>query len=141
MIQKLKPQVIFLQAGCDGLAKDPLGGWALSTDSLAWICEWMVGIGVPLLVVGGGGYVSKNAAKCWTLCTMAMNRKIQNMNGEKEKQYGSIPESPLEGECIMVKGEPQNYHSYPFWFRRFLKNVPTGLFMHQTIPLRYRKQT
>ena len=139
MIQKLKPQVIFLQAGCDGLAKDPLGGWALSTDSLAWICEWMVGIGVPLLVVGGGGYVSENVAKCWTLCTMAMNRKIQEMN--EEKQYGSIPQSSLEGEFIMVKGEKQKYHSYLFWFLRFLKNVLIGLFMHQTIPLRYLKQT
>lgn len=27
LVEKCKPQVIVLQAGCDGLAKDPLGGW------------------------------------------------------------------------------------------------------------------
>lgn len=27
VLEKCRPGVIVLQAGCDGLAKDPLGGW------------------------------------------------------------------------------------------------------------------
>lgn len=72
LLEKIDPDVVVLQAGCDGLAKDPLGGWALTPDDYAMACQWITMTGKPVLVLGGGGYVSANAAKCWTLCTMAM---------------------------------------------------------------------
>lgn len=102
LVSKVQPDCIVLQAGCDGLTKDPLGVWSLSTESYAKACGWIVGLGLPTLVLGGGGYVSLNAARCWTLCTFMMQR----VNDQDHDQRSSgislndlLNEIPIPVDC------------------------------------------
>ncbi|KAI0937662.1 hypothetical protein AcW1_001515 [Taiwanofungus camphoratus] len=76
------PDFVVVQCGVDGLAGDPYAvwNWALggAQGSLGWcidrICrEW----GCKVLLLGGGGYNSPNAARAWTyLTSIALDRPI-----------------------------------------------------------------
>lgn len=76
------PDVVVLQCGVDGLAGDPCGVWnwslgggagesdAAAEGSLGWcvgrvVREW----GCKVLLLGGGGYSSPNAARAWAYLT------------------------------------------------------------------------
>lgn len=82
IIDTVCPDAIVLQCGCDGLAKDPLGGFNLSSLALARCCKIIKDFNLPALYLGGGGYVDLNAAKCWTLCALAITD--QEFEGEVE---------------------------------------------------------
>ena len=67
------PHAVVLQCGVDGLAGDPcaVGNWSLGGDGgLGWcvrkvVEEW----GCKVLLLGGGGYNSPNAARAWSYLT------------------------------------------------------------------------
>ena len=67
------PDFVVLQCGADGLAGDPyaIWNWGLGGEGgLGWcvqrVCvEW----GVKVLLLGGGGYHSPNAARAWAYLT------------------------------------------------------------------------
>ena len=68
------PECCVLVCGADGLAGDPLGGWCLTPGALArcaLVCASLPGK-CPLLVLGGGGYDSANAARAWAIVTAAL---------------------------------------------------------------------
>lgn len=50
-----KPTAIVLQCGADSLAGDRLGCFSLSTRGHGECVKFVKGLGVPILVVGGGG--------------------------------------------------------------------------------------
>lgn len=60
-----RPEVVVLQSGADTLAGDRLGAFNLSISGHAACHRFMQSFGVPLLVLGGGGYKIKNVARCW----------------------------------------------------------------------------
>lgn len=67
------PHAVVLQCGVDGLAGDPcaIGNWSLGGEGgLGWcvqkvVEEW----GCKVLLLGGGGYNSPNAARAWSYLT------------------------------------------------------------------------
>jgi len=61
-----------LQCGADCLAGDPLGGFNLTTAGLASCAEEAAKTGLPLLVLGGGGYHAPNTARAWTVLTAGL---------------------------------------------------------------------
>eukprot|EP00160_Parvularia_atlantis_P011115 Unigene2164_Nuclearia_a/m.6713 Unigene2164_Nuclearia_a/g.6713 ORF Unigene2164_Nuclearia_a/g.6713 Unigene2164_Nuclearia_a/m.6713 type:complete len:401 (-) Unigene2164_Nuclearia_a:17-1219(-) len=61
-----RPGAIVLQCGADSLSGDRLGCFNLSMDGHADCVEYMKSFGVPLMLVGGGGYTIRNVARCWT---------------------------------------------------------------------------
>ncbi|KAI0937663.1 hypothetical protein AcV5_000444 [Taiwanofungus camphoratus] len=79
------PDFVVVQCGVDGLAGDPYAvwNWALggAQGSLGWcidrICrEW----GCKVLLLGGGGYNSPNAARAWTyLTSIAVQRDFDSL--------------------------------------------------------------
>lgn len=69
MFEKFKPQVIVLQCGADILAGDPLGGANLTTQDMGECVRHVKDFGVPMMVLGGGGYHLSNAARYWTYLT------------------------------------------------------------------------
>ena len=69
-----QPEAVLLVCGCDGLRGDPLGGWSLSPFALAAAAVASSKV-APLLVLGGGGYVSANAARAWAVVTAALAGK------------------------------------------------------------------
>jgi histone deacetylase 8 len=61
---------VIVQCGADGLAGDPRGGFNLQPADLAAALGSVLEMGLPTLVLGGGGYVQANAARAWALCSM-----------------------------------------------------------------------
>mmetsp|Transcript_16717 Transcript_16717/g.46703 ORF Transcript_16717/g.46703 Transcript_16717/m.46703 type:complete len:524 (-) Transcript_16717:103-1674(-) len=67
-----KPGAVVFQAGADSLAGDRLGVFNLSIEGHAACLRFMQSFGVPMLVLGGGGYTIRNVARCWTFETGAL---------------------------------------------------------------------
>merc|ERR1719259_416254 len=65
VIQHYQPTAIVLQCGADSLSGDRLGCFSLSTRGHGECVRFVKTLGLPLLVLGGGGYTPKNVARCW----------------------------------------------------------------------------
>jgi histone deacetylase 1/2 len=76
VIQKVmdvyRPTAIVLQCGADSLTGDRLGCFNLTLKGHAECVRFVKGFGVPLLVLGGGGYTIRNVARCWTYETSVL---------------------------------------------------------------------
>lgn len=60
-----RPGAVVLQCGADSLAGDRLGCFNLSHRGHANCLEFVRRFGLPLMVLGGGGYTIRNVARCW----------------------------------------------------------------------------
>ncbi|KAF8056680.1 histone deacetylase 8 [Lyophyllum atratum] len=72
------PDYIVLQCGVDALAGDPcaVGNWNL--EGLGNVVRCALGWGVPVMLLGGGGYNTPNAARAWaSLTSIALNDPLQ----------------------------------------------------------------
>jgi len=65
VMERYRPGAIVLQCGADSLAGDRLGCFNLSTRGHGACVEHMRSYGLPLLVLGGGGYKISNVSRCW----------------------------------------------------------------------------
>ena len=65
LIQWYKPGAILLQCGSDSLTGDRLGCFNLTIDGHAECVAFVKSFGIPMLVVGGGGYTVRNVSRCW----------------------------------------------------------------------------
>lgn len=65
------PEVVVVQCGVDGLAEDPMNIWNLSTSAYVRAIQTVLSWRKPTVLLGGGGYKSENAARCWSLITAA----------------------------------------------------------------------
>lgn len=76
-MDRARPEIVFLQAGCDVLAGDPLANLALSVDGLvkrdAMVIDACAGRGVPVVMTLGGGY-TKDA---WHAQYLSIRRTIE----------------------------------------------------------------
>ena len=76
VIDKAKPDLVFLQAGCDTLAEDPLAALAMTRSGIvdrdAVVVDECVRRGLPVVIVLGGGY-SKQA---WAVQYASIRRTI-----------------------------------------------------------------
>ena len=60
-----QPSAIVIQCGADSLGGDRLGCFNLNVEAHGACVEYVKSKGVPLLVLGGGGYTPRNVAKAW----------------------------------------------------------------------------
>ena len=71
-----EPDYVVLQLGVDGLPRDRVGqygAWAVEGDGgVAWCIEKVKAWGLPLCVLGGGGYDNANAARAWAVSTSVL---------------------------------------------------------------------
>lgn len=81
--QAFDPDYIVLQLGADGLPGDPIGQWGAwnsgGIGGMAWCAKQVQSWGLPMCVLGGGGYNHANTARAWTAVTAALvslNRTI-----------------------------------------------------------------
>jgi histone deacetylase 1/2 len=74
-----RPDVVVIQCGADSLSKDKLGDLNLSISGHGECLEFMKSFGVPLVLLGGGGYTIENVARCWTYETgLMLGQQIDN---------------------------------------------------------------
>ncbi|KAJ2805289.1 histone deacetylase [Coemansia guatemalensis] len=66
VMETFKPGAIVLQCGADSLGLDRLGVFNLSIAAHGECVRFMRRFGVPMMVIGGGGYTIRNVARCWT---------------------------------------------------------------------------
>ncbi|KAH7406497.1 histone deacetylase 2 [Phaeosphaeria sp. MPI-PUGE-AT-0046c] len=59
------PEAIVLQCGGDSLSGDRLGCFNLSMDGHANCVRYVKSFGVPVIILGGGGYTMRNVARTW----------------------------------------------------------------------------
>ena len=60
-----RPTAIVIQCGADSLGGDRLGCFNLNVEAHGSCVDFVKRLGVPLLVLGGGGYTPRNVAKAW----------------------------------------------------------------------------
>ncbi|OLL23523.1 Histone deacetylase phd1 [Neolecta irregularis DAH-3] len=64
-INSYRPTAVVLQCGADSLGCDRLGCFNLSIKAHGECVRFAKSFGLPMLVVGGGGYTVRNVARCW----------------------------------------------------------------------------
>lgn len=76
VIQKVmdvyRPGAVVLQCGADSLTGDRLGCFNLTLKGHGACVDFVKSFGVPLLVLGGGGYTIRNVARCWAYETSVL---------------------------------------------------------------------
>lgn len=77
------------------MAKDPLGAFNLTSDSIVHCVKTILNTPhlkrTPTMLLGGGGYNIANAARLWTSVTaQVLNRKISN----------DIPDNLVSEKCV-----------------------------------------
>ena len=72
IMEKFQPGAVVLQCGADSLSGDRLGCFNLSIRGHADCVSFMKAYGVPLLVLGGGGYTLRNVPRCWVFETSVL---------------------------------------------------------------------
>ncbi|KXS16811.1 histone deacetylase [Gonapodya prolifera JEL478] len=66
VIKHYRPEAIVLQCGADSLSGDRLGCFNLTLRGHGQCVEFIKSLGLPLVVLGGGGYTMRNVARVWT---------------------------------------------------------------------------
>ncbi|XP_064476579.1 histone deacetylase 3-like [Ornithodoros turicata] len=66
VVEFFQPNCVVLQCGADSLAGDRLGCFNLSIRGHGECVKFVKELGLPLLVLGGGGYTVRNVARAWT---------------------------------------------------------------------------
>jgi histone deacetylase HOS2 len=64
-ITTFRPSSIVLQCGADSLGCDRIGTFNLSIAGHGECVRYVKSFGLPLLVLGGGGYRQSSVARCW----------------------------------------------------------------------------
>ncbi|KAK6904867.1 histone deacetylase 1/2 [Kwoniella mangroviensis CBS 8886] len=67
-----RPSAVILQMGADSLSGDKLGGFNLTLKGHGECTSFVKSFGVPVMMLGGGGYTTKNVARAWTNETAVM---------------------------------------------------------------------
>ncbi|WWC67155.1 uncharacterized protein I206_101062 [Kwoniella pini CBS 10737] len=67
-----RPGAVVLQMGADSLSGDKLGGFNLTLNGHGECTSFVKSFGVPVMMLGGGGYTTKNVARAWTNETAVM---------------------------------------------------------------------
>uniref|UniRef100_A0A0N5BY35 Histone deacetylase n=1 Tax=Strongyloides papillosus TaxID=174720 RepID=A0A0N5BY35_STREA len=79
VLQQFRPEAIVLQLGADSLTGDRLGCFNLTLKGHGKCVEFMKKQGIPLMMLGGGGYTVRNVSRCWTYETgVALDTELSN---------------------------------------------------------------
>jgi len=66
IVERFQPEAIVLQCGADSITGDRLGCFNMSLRGHADCVKFVKSLGLPMLVLGGGGYTMRNVARLWT---------------------------------------------------------------------------
>ncbi|KAH7906117.1 hypothetical protein BJ138DRAFT_1072084 [Hygrophoropsis aurantiaca] len=66
ILEVYRPSAVVLQCGADSLAGDKLGCFNITMQGHAHCVQFLRATNIPLILLGGGGYTTKNVARTWT---------------------------------------------------------------------------
>ncbi|KAL5527933.1 CLR6 [Sanghuangporus baumii] len=79
ILEWFQPSAVVLQCGSDSLAGDKLGCFNLTMEGHANCAQYIRKSGLPLILLGGGGYTVKNVCRTWayeTACALNIEDEI-----------------------------------------------------------------
>lgn len=76
LITSYKPTVIIQQCGADSLGHDRIGCFNLNIKAHGECVKFIRSFGIPMLVVGGGGYTPRNVSRLWAYETGVLNNVL-----------------------------------------------------------------
>ena len=86
--QRFRPDAVVIQCGADSIAYDKLGTHNCTIKGHAACVRQVKSWGLPLLVLGGGGYTIKNVARCWAYETaVCLDQENQIDNRIPQNDY------------------------------------------------------
>mmetsp|Transcript_29475 Transcript_29475/g.43481 ORF Transcript_29475/g.43481 Transcript_29475/m.43481 type:complete len:429 (-) Transcript_29475:180-1466(-) len=103
IMQVYQPGAVVLQCGADSLAGDRLGCFNLTLKGHADCVEYVKSFGVPVLVLGGGGYTIRNVARCWAYETAVV---CDRSNIPNELPYNDYYEYYAPGFQLHLQPDP-----------------------------------
>lgn len=123
VIDWYQPSAIVFQCGGDSLSGDRLGCFNLSMYGHANCVNYIKSFGLPLMILGGGGYTMRNVARTWTFETGLLNQKVLG------------PELPFNdyfeyyGPDYKLEVRPSNMHNAntPEYLNRIMTQIFTNL--------------
>ncbi|GMM34945.1 histone deacetylase [Saccharomycopsis crataegensis] len=81
IISSFQPSVIVQQCGADSLGCDRLGCFNLNIKAHGACVKYIQSFGLPMLVLGGGGYTPRNVSRLWCHETAVLNN-VELPNGK-----------------------------------------------------------
>ncbi|OQR84343.1 histone deacetylase [Thraustotheca clavata] len=78
-METYRPGAVVLQCGADSLTGDRLGSFNLTVKGHGECVKYVKSFGLPMLVVGGGGYTVRNVSRAWAYETsVVLDEKVSN---------------------------------------------------------------
>lgn len=109
-----RPDVLVLQCGCDGVYGDPLGDFNLSGKAYTSCVSYLLDYNIPLLILGGGGYDTANAARVWADVLQTCIRHVSIRKGNQAVSMSINRDVPLHDDFFDLYGPD------------FTRDIPTG---------------
>jgi histone deacetylase 1/2 len=108
-----RPDALVIQCGADSLSKDKLGHLNLSIKGHAEAINYMKSFGVPMILLGGGGYTIENVSRCWAYETgMVLKQEIDNQIPSNDPFYSFYETENYKIHFDVKKEENQNDNAY-----------------------------
>jgi histone deacetylase HOS2 len=136
-IEKFRPSAICLQCGADSLAGDRLGRFNLQVQGHGACAEFCKSLGLPLLLVGGGGYTPRNVARAWafeTSIAIDAHKKIDHTIPEHTPYRPHFRQDTLFPTLEQILGEPRQNKNTPKKLQEIVQHITEQLRFVETAP-------
>jgi acetoin utilization protein AcuC len=81
LMSAYNPDVMVFELGADALNGDPLAHLKLTNKVYAKVIRYLLGMNIPILMTGGGGYNVENTVRAWSLAwCIATGEEARDMN-------------------------------------------------------------
>uniref|UniRef100_A0A7S2R6Y4 Histone deacetylase n=1 Tax=Mucochytrium quahogii TaxID=96639 RepID=A0A7S2R6Y4_9STRA len=88
IMEHYQPGAVVMCCGADSITGDRLGCWNLSLKGHGFAIDYVKSFGVPVILLGGGGYTPRNVARCWAYETgIALGEESEMSNDIPWNQY------------------------------------------------------
>jgi histone deacetylase 3 len=112
-VRKYSPSVLVMQCGADSLAQDRIGCFNLSIHGHGECVKYVKSFGIPMLVLGGGGYNIRNVSRCWAYETSILcDAEIGNEIPEDNRYYKYFEPDCVLHPSLLKRHENMNSKKY-----------------------------
>jgi acetoin utilization deacetylase AcuC-like enzyme len=139
VVEAWQPEMVVVQCGVDGLAADPMAVWNLSAAAYVTAIQRVLGWKKPTLLLGGGGYDTANAARCWSLITAAALGRYEDTTKRRAAAPSFEPHTLVDRESVEAKPDDNvqtqsisletgvpDHAFWPAYAPHYTLNVPAG---------------
>ncbi|MCQ2821570.1 MAG: histone deacetylase [archaeon] len=126
IMETFKPEAIVLQGGTDSLSGDRLGCFNLSIHGHSIGVKFVKTLGVPFMMLGGGGYTLRNVPRAWTYeSALALGIELDNQMPQHEYLEYFYPEYKLQTQVSNMENAntPEYLNSILEQIESNLKNI------------------